>query len=125
MKTFRLLVSISFFLFVWFISFSPNAIGQTVILPERCLLRTGDDTAFSSVTFDDHAWKLVDVPSPWEPQGFDGYNGIAWYRVHFRVDSELVGKPLTLGLGKIDDEFLKGRGLAGEKTAVFEPDEVS
>ncbi len=79
------------------------AFSQTILLPERWQFKTGDDSSYAHPAFDDSGWKTLDVPSPWEPQGFDGYDGIAWYRVHFSVDPHFAGKPLSLALGKVDD----------------------
>lgn len=77
--------------------------AQTLRLPNIWLLQTGDDAARSKVSFDDHAWRKVWVPSPWEQEGFPDYDGIAWYRVHFDVPPSALRQPLYLELGKVDD----------------------
>ncbi len=113
-------------LFFCFILAVPFAYSQTIILPDRWLLKTGDDSSFASPTYDDQAWKLVDVPSPWEPQGFEGYDGIAWYRVHFSVGPEFVSKTLTLALGKVDDAdvtYLNGERIGS--MGRFPPDSLT
>lgn len=53
--------------------------------------------------FDDSNWETVDVPSPWEDEGFYGYNGFAFYRKSFIMPGSLKGKNLYLVLGYIDD----------------------
>lgn len=36
---------------------------------------------FAKIDFDDSAWQMLRTDRPWEEQGFDGYNGSAWYRM--------------------------------------------
>lgn len=105
---------------------APLANSQTIFLPERWQFRTGDDTSFANPAYDDSNWRTVDVPMPWEPQGFDGYDGIAWYRAHFSVDTLQAGKPLSLALGKIDDAdvtFLNGVRIGS--MGQFPPDSLT
>ena len=62
----------------------------------------GDDMKWSDQKFDDGKWAEIFVPSPWEDEGYAGYDGYAWYRKHFRVP-EVKHKALYLLLGSIDD----------------------
>ena len=39
----------------------------------------GDDANRASVAFDDSKWAEIFVPSPWEDEGYPGYDGYAWY----------------------------------------------
>ena len=65
-------------------------------------------------------WRTLKVPGYWEEQGvtdpppgrpaealpgvmWNDYNGVAWYRLEFRIPSGWQDKPLTLRLGKVDD----------------------
>jgi sialate O-acetylesterase len=63
----------------------------------------GDDVDWAHPDFDDSGWEDVTVPSAWEDQGYPGYDGVAWYRVHFEAPAEWGGKTLFLLLGYIDD----------------------
>ena len=63
----------------------------------------GDDMRRAEPQFDDAKWEQVFVPSPWEDEGFPGYDGYGWYRKHFQVPREWKGRALYLHLGKIDD----------------------
>ena len=63
----------------------------------------GDDLNWKNPKFNDKRWDEVRVPNSWENQGFHGYNGYAWYRNNFKLDSELKGNSLELHLGYIDD----------------------
>ncbi len=63
-------------------------------------------------------WSKVTVPSLWEHQGFDKFDGTAWYRRQFFIPKELEGEELVLILGKIDDydqAYLNGQ-LVGTTT---------
>jgi hypothetical protein len=78
----------------------------------------GDDTSWASPEFNDKNWEKIKVPSPWEDQGFHGYNGYAWYRKTFEIPKELRGSNFILNAGFIDDvdqTFVNGKlvGLSG------------
>lgn len=49
------------------------------------------------------SWKKIMVPSLWEHQGFDNYDGTAWYKKQFFVPKSFEGLDLVLVLGKVDD----------------------
>ncbi|MFH0989397.1 MAG: beta galactosidase jelly roll domain-containing protein [bacterium] len=80
----------------------------------------GDSVSWSNPAYNDIRWSRIEVPSPWEEQGFQNYNGYAWYRKHFRVNRDLVsGRLVYLLVGYIDDVseiYLNGRliGYAGQ-----------
>ncbi len=76
---------------------------QTILLPERWSFKTGDDSSFALPGTKETGWGMMDVPDWWEREGYDGYDGIAWYRVHFDVPDRYIGKPMVLLLGRIDD----------------------
>jgi len=48
-------------------------------------------------------WKQIMAAIPWESQGFNRYDGYAWYRKSFYVPKEISDDELVLILGKIDD----------------------
>ena len=77
-----------------------------------------DKAAWASPEFDDSSWETMFPPSPWEEEGFHGYDGFAWYRRTF--DGRLLDKNINyyLGLGFIDDcdeVYLNGKlvGFSG------------
>lgn len=74
-----------------------------VNLNGRWKFHTGDDKEWREPGFKDDNWKRVHVPSYWENQGYDDYDGYAWYRVNFRLPKNLSQDDLYLVLGKIDD----------------------
>jgi hypothetical protein len=67
------------------------------------MFELGDNAAWSTPGFDDLKWDRIRVPSPWEEQGYPGYDGFAWYRKHFTIDDDARGRSLYLRLGYIDD----------------------
>ncbi len=52
---------------------------------------------------DDSDWFTVPVPATWETAGFEGMDGVAWYRTVFELTENEVGQGVKLGLGMIDD----------------------
>ncbi len=52
---------------------------------------------------DDSQWKTIQAPGHWENQGYQGFDGVAWYRKTIQLPQPMVGKPLKLSLGMIDD----------------------
>lgn len=78
----------------------------------------GDESEWKKSGFNDNHWDKIKVPSPWENQGFPGYNGYAWYRKTFRLPSDASYKNYYLVLGYVDDvdqTYLNGKliGISG------------
>jgi PKD repeat protein len=88
---------------------------------------TGDNPEYSNPVFNDTEWKLIEVDKIWEEQGYDPYDGFAWFRLKVTIPSKLYKEAflqdsLRLFLGKInnfDQTFLNGKilGING-KTVV-------
>jgi hypothetical protein len=79
----------------------------------------GDNMKWSLPTFDDSDWDNIFVPSPWENEGFPGYDGFAWYRIHFDFTEQMKRHNLYLRLGFIDDVdevYVNGRFLGYKGT---------
>jgi sialate O-acetylesterase len=58
---------------------------------------------WAAPALDDSEWFTVPVPSNWEAAGFDGMDGVAWYRTRFELTADDVERGVQLGLGMIDD----------------------
>ena len=72
--------------------------------------------------FDDSKWETIKVPSDWEGQGFNGYNGYAFYRKKISIPSIYKGRMLYLNMGYIDDVdevYLNGQKIGS--TGDFPP----
>ena len=83
----------------------------------------GDDPARALPDYDDRTWEDLYVPSNWENQGFNGYDGYAWYRKTFVLSPKYKDASLMLFLGYIDDvdeAFINGKPI-GHKGS-FPPD---
>jgi len=63
----------------------------------------GDDPNWAIPNYDDSDWENVFVPSSWEANGYEGYNGFAWYRKSFQVRFPFNQEYLYLNMGYIDD----------------------
>ena len=63
----------------------------------------GDNKNWKAPEFNDESWKTINVPSTWESQGYDDYDGYAWYRFKFTAPQDLTSGELYFSLGKIDD----------------------
>ena len=53
---------------------------------------------------DDSAWASIAVPALWESQGYDGFDGIAWYRTSLVLAPDEAARGATLSLGPVDDD---------------------
>ena len=63
----------------------------------------GDDPAYALPEYNDLNWDYLQVPGIWENQGFNGYDGYAWYRTSFDGSTLNAVEFLYLNLGYIDD----------------------
>jgi sialate O-acetylesterase len=72
-------------------------------LSGRWKIHRGDNKEWKSTNFDDNSWQRINVPTNWENEVFEEYDGYAWYRVKFKVPEHFISGDLYLSLGKIDD----------------------
>ncbi len=97
-------------------------------MPGRWKFQTGDDATWSQPTFDDSHWQSIDPLKSWEKQGFNGYDGYAWYRtkVFFpKKDEQRAGQfgGFLLHLGRIDDaDMVWLNGVMIGSSGSFPPD---
>jgi len=90
---------------------SINKNANAIDLKGNWKFSIGDDISWSNKNYDDKNWEEIKVPSRWEDQGFNGYDGYAWYRVHFEYDQAMKNNYIYLNLGRVDDvdqTFLNG-----------------
>ncbi len=87
---------------------------------------TGRDEGWFKNEWDDSRWEEIKVPGMFDEQSKDvteEYNGLYWYRLHFRPEKGFVRDKLRLYIGAVDDEswvWLNGRFL-GEVTTKTNP----
>jgi sialate O-acetylesterase len=80
-----------------------NRLTMLINLKGGWAFTIGINDDWISPKFNDSNWETIKVPSSWEDQGFNGYNGYAFYRKKFTVPSTLKGRMLYLYMGYIDD----------------------
>ncbi len=62
-----------------------------------------DDRGWQAAVLDDAKWDTLAVPGLWESAGWNGLDGIAWYRTTFTLSAAEARQGIVLGLGRIDD----------------------
>lgn len=95
---------------------------QIISLEGTWKFTIGDNPEWANKEYNDSNWDYVYVPKSWENNGFNNYNGFAWYRKNFQIKSSEKGKSFFLVLGKIDDVdevYLNGHLIGA--TGVFPP----
>jgi len=62
----------------------------------------GSKTWFD-VSYQPKGWKSINIPGYWEDQGIKDLNGTVWYRREIEVPASMIGKPVSVFLGRIID----------------------
>jgi hypothetical protein len=114
----------SFFILCLLLLSIVNVKGQAIRLNGSWKFRVGDKSTWATSSYVDTDWEDIRVPSAWEEEGFNGYDGFAWYRKKF--DGKKLSKEETyyLNLGYIDDcdeVYLNGKliGASGSMPPKF------
>lgn len=92
--------------------------------------KTGNDIAWKEPYYDDSSWPEIKTSVLWERQGFAGYDGFAWYRIHFFLPASLLEKAylknkLNFYLAKIDDAdevYLNGKLIGKTGSSPLDPE---
>jgi sialate O-acetylesterase len=83
----------------------------------------GDNIEWAEPGFNDSDWDLLKVPGKWEEQGYQGYDGFAWYRTEIEIPQSFEGRELFIELGYIDDvDEVYINGIKIGQTGSFPPD---
>jgi class 3 adenylate cyclase len=74
------------------------------------IMKSGDDPAWSSAALDDRAWVSADPDIRAGSETFNRFEGLAWFRLHFQVDSFWSKAPLALQVEQYGESriFLDG-----------------
>ncbi|CAN7244759.1 beta galactosidase jelly roll domain-containing protein [Pseudoxanthomonas sp. LjRoot168] len=80
-----------------------RALEQTHAHLARWTSWPADDTGWEKRDLDTRDWVPITVPSLWEKTGWNGLDGVAWYRTTFTLSAEEAAAGVTLGVGRIDD----------------------
>lgn len=95
MKKISLILLLSVFTF--------SSFAQVIKLRGEWKFRIGDKSMWSNPKYDDSDWDNIIAPAAWEEEGFNGYDGFAWYRKKFDGTNLEKGESYYLNLGYIDD----------------------
>ncbi len=95
-----------------------SSAGQVISLKGSWKFHIGDQSEWASPAFNDENWELIMAPSAWEDEGFNGYDGFAWYRITFSGQRLSKNENYYINLGYIDDAdevYVNGRlvGFSG------------
>jgi len=94
---------ISGMIFTGAINIFPQGKNKIIDLRGEWKFSIGGNETWAGYWFDDAKWEIIKTPSPWENQGFYGYNGFAFYRKDINIPSRYKGFMFYLNLGYIDD----------------------
>ena len=62
-----------------------------------------DDGSWHAAGTDTSGWDDMAVPALWETAGWNGMDGVGWYRTTFTLDADEAARGIVLGVGRIDD----------------------
>ncbi|GAA3936129.1 alpha-galactosidase [Chitinophaga oryziterrae] len=111
------------------ISLSSFAQHRNFISLPAARFSTGDTAAWALSSYNDGHWKQVRTGHVWQEQGYDGYHGCAWYRIHVKIPSSLKNSgfwkdSLRIFLAHINDvDATYLNGVLIGKTGAFPEDE--
>jgi alpha-galactosidase len=111
-----------------FLLFAYSFSSAQIIKLTSAKFTTENNVAFKEPSFNDAHWTEIKTGLNYELQGFDGYNGYAWYRIKTIIPSSIKNNSfwkdsLRLYLGKIDDcDEVYFNGVLISKSGNF-PDE--
>ena len=92
----------------WFVpNLVINDLGKgTVPLDGLWQFHQGDDSAWASAAFDDSLWDKLTADKPWGQQGYENYDGYAWYRRHVTLSAAPgASQDFSLLLPAVDDVY--------------------
>jgi len=63
------------------------------------------DLSFAAEKYPDEHWKIMEIPTinGWETKDMESLDGSVWFRVRFQLPKAMLGKRLTIDLGRIRD----------------------
>ena len=80
-----------------------QAVQQTHANLARWPQLPADASQWQRSELDEAEWADIKAPGLWETQGWNGMDGVAWYRTSFRLSADEAAKGVVLGVGRIDD----------------------
>lgn len=89
-------------------------------LPTKDAGMAEGEPVWAAPDLNDAAWGSMPVPRRWEEVGYEGMDGVAWYRTTFDLTPEEAEQDAVLGLGMIDDSdvaWVNGHEVGGMEVA--------
>jgi sialate O-acetylesterase len=62
------------------------------------------NAVWAAPTLDETGWRPIQVPGYWESQGYEGMDGVGWYRTTVTLTADEAARGARLVLGAIDDD---------------------
>lgn len=86
--------------------------------------RTQDKPEFSNPNYDDSDWQLTRSFMYFDSIQKEHWTGIAWFRLRIKIDSTLVGEPLSLSIHHrgASELFLDGKKIGGYGAVSINPE---
>ena len=79
---------------------------------------TSGETPWFAPELDDSGWATIALPRAFEDSSVGAFDGVVWFRREVKIPPALVGQPLTLELGPIDD--MDTVWFAGQRVGGYE-----
>ena len=103
----------------------PEHLTEVPVLPNEWLFRTdpqdvGRNEGWAKADASDDGWRAIPININWEQTWVGAYDGVAWYRTHFKAPAELAGKKAVLSFGGVDEEawvYVNGELVGEHSTA--------
>lgn len=97
---------------------------QVINLNAKWKFQIGDNQLWAAREYNDNNWESIIVPASWEDEGYNGYDGFAWYRIKFDGRKLNQESFYFINLGYIDDAdevYLNGEliGFSGSCAPKF------
>jgi serine phosphatase RsbU (regulator of sigma subunit) len=90
-----------------------NKWGEKTIRLENWLYHPGDNPQWSEPHYDDSDWEIIHPVLTEERLPASGWENIGWFRIHFVVDSSLIGVPVGFNFDGVGaaEFYLNGDSL--------------
>lgn len=79
-----------------------------------------DIPLWAAIKWEDHDWQRIEVPGLWEGQGYQGVDGIGWYRNYFELSKDEAKAEISINVSRIDDSdkvWINGHFVGGMEQA--------
>ena len=80
----------------------------------------GEELGWHKREYDDKGWPTMELPGLWEEAGYEGVDGVIWFRKTIELSAEEATQGIELGLGKIDDSdwtYVNGQQVGSNEGA--------